>query len=62
MKNAEEILKNFDNIIGTNNPKKIDTSKFPLLLKIFQQFEEDLLRAINFRIHLFMRYKKESSL
>lgn len=42
MKNAEEILKNFDKIIGTNNAKKIDTSKFPLLLKIFEQFEEDL--------------------
>ena len=42
MKNADEILKNFDKIIGTNNAKKIDTSKFPLLLKIFEQFEEDL--------------------
>ena len=42
MKNAEEILKNFDKIIGTNNAKKIVTSKFPLLLKIFEQFEEDM--------------------
>lgn len=42
MKNAEEILKNFDKIIGTNNAKKIVTSKFPLLLKIFEQFREDM--------------------
>lgn len=42
MKNEKEILKNFDKITGTNNAKKIDTSKFPLLLKIFEQFEEDM--------------------
>ena len=40
MKNEKEILENFDKIIGTN--KKIDTSKFPLLLKIFEQFEGDI--------------------
>ncbi len=40
MKNEKEILENFDKIIGTN--KKIDISKFPLLLKIFEQFEGDI--------------------
>lgn len=40
MKNEKEILENFEKIIGTN--KKIDTSKFPLLLKIFEQFEGDI--------------------
>ena len=42
MKNEKEIIENFDKIIGTNKSQKIDTSKFPLLLKIFEQFEEDL--------------------
>ena len=40
MKNEKEILENFDKIIGTN--KKIDTSKFPLLLKIFEQYRDDI--------------------
>ena len=40
MKNEKEILENFEKIIGTN--KKIDTPKFPLLLKIFEQFEGDI--------------------
>ena len=40
MKNEKEILENFDKIIGTN--KKIDISKFPLLLKIFEQYRDDI--------------------
>lgn len=42
MKNEEEILRNFDKIIGTNKIKTIDKAKFPLLLKLFQQFREDM--------------------
>ena len=42
MKNEKEIIKNFDKIIGTNKSQKINISKFPLLLKIFEQFEEDM--------------------
>lgn len=42
MKNEKEIIENFDKIIGTNKTQKIDISKFPLLLKIFEQFEEDM--------------------
>ena len=37
MKNEKEILENFDKIIGANNAKKMDISKFPLLLKILEQ-------------------------
>lgn len=42
MKNEEEILRNFDNILGTNKIKTIDKSKFPLILKLFQEFREDM--------------------
>lgn len=42
MKNEKEIIENFDKIIGTNKSQKKDTSKFPLLLKIFEQFEGDM--------------------
>lgn len=42
MKNEEETLRNFDKIIGTDKIKTIDKSKFPLVLKLFQQFREDL--------------------
>ena len=42
MKNEKEIIENFDKIIGTNKSQKINISKFPLLLKIFEQFEEDM--------------------
>ena len=42
MKNEEEILRNFDKIIGTNKIKTIDKSKFPLILKLFEQFREDM--------------------
>lgn len=42
MKNEEEILRNFDKIIGTDKIKTIDKSKFPLILKLFQQFREDM--------------------
>ena len=43
MKNDEEILRNFDKIVGTNKIKTIDKSKFPLILKLFEQFREDLV-------------------
>lgn len=43
MKNEEEILRNFDKIIGTNKIKTMDKLKFPLILKLFQQFREDLV-------------------
>ena len=42
MKNEEEILRNFDKMIGTNKIKKIDKLKFPLILKLFEQFREDM--------------------
>lgn len=42
MKNEEEILRNFDKIIGTDKIKTIDKSKFPLILKLFEQFREDM--------------------
>ena len=42
MKNEKEILENFDKIIGANNAKKMDISKFPLLLKIFEQYRDDI--------------------
>lgn len=42
MKNEEEILRNFDKIIGTNKIKTIDKSKFPFILKLFEQFREDM--------------------
>lgn len=43
MKNEEEILRNFDKMIGTDKIKTIDKSKFPLILKLFEQFREDLV-------------------
>ena len=42
MKNGEKTLRNFDKIIGTDKIKTIDKSKFPLILKLFQQFREDM--------------------
>ena len=42
MKNEKEILENFDKIIGANNAQKMDISKFPLLLKIFEQYRDDI--------------------
>lgn len=42
MKNEEETLRNFDKIMGTNKIKKIDKLKFPLILKLFEQFREDM--------------------
>lgn len=42
MKNEEETLRNFDKIIGTDKIKTIDKSKFPLILKLFEQFREDM--------------------
>lgn len=43
MKNEEETLRNFDKMIGTDKIKTIDKSKFPLILKLFEQFREDLV-------------------
>lgn len=43
MDNKEKIIKNFDNIIGTNKFNNIDKTKFPLLIKIFEQFREDVI-------------------
>ena len=43
MKNDEEILRNFDKMIGIDKIKTIDKSKFPLILKLFEQFREDLV-------------------
>ena len=42
MKNEEEILRNFDKLLGTNKIKTIDKSKFPLILKLYQEFREDM--------------------
>ena len=42
MKNEEELLKNFDNIVGTNKIKRIDRKKFPLILKLYECFKEDM--------------------
>ena len=42
MKDEEEILRNFDKFLGTNKIKTIDKSKFPLILKLFQVFREDM--------------------
>ena len=43
MDNKEKIIKNFDNIIGTNKFNNIDKTKFPLLIKVFEQFREDII-------------------
>ena len=43
MKKEEEILRNFDKLLGTNKIETIDKSKFPLILKLFEQFREDLV-------------------
>ncbi len=42
MDEAEEILKNIDKIMGTNKYNRIDKTRFPLLLKIFEKFREDI--------------------
>ena len=42
MKNKEEILRNFDKLLGKNKIKTIDKSKFTLILKLFQEFREDM--------------------
>ena len=42
MKKEEEILRNFDKLLGTNKIETIDKSKFPLILKLFEQFREDM--------------------
>ena len=45
MDNKEKIIKNFDNIIGTNKFNNIDKTKFPLLIKVFEQFREDIIQT-----------------
>lgn len=42
MDEVEEILKNIDKIMETNKYNSIDKTKFPLLLKIFEKFREDI--------------------
>ena len=42
MDEVEEILKNIDKIMGTNKYNRIDKTRFPLLLKIFEKFREDI--------------------
>ena len=42
MDEVEEILKNIDKIMGTNKYDSIDKTRFPLLLKIFEKFREDI--------------------
>ena len=42
MNEVEEILKNIDKIMETNKYTRIDKTKFPLLLKIFEKFREDI--------------------
>lgn len=42
MDEVEKILKNIDKIMGTNKYNRIDKTRFPLLLKIFEKFREDI--------------------
>ena len=42
MDKVEEILKNIDKIMGTNKYNRINKTGFPLLLKIFEKFREDI--------------------
>ena len=42
MKDDEEILRNFDKILGTNKIKTIDRKNFPLILKLYEGFREDM--------------------
>ena len=42
MSNEERLIKNFDNVIGTNKYKTFDKDKFPLLLKLFKQLREEM--------------------
>lgn len=42
MKNEEEILRNFNKIFEISKIGTIDKSKFPLILKLFEQFREDM--------------------
>lgn len=42
MDEVEEILKNIDKIMGTNKYNRINKTRFPLLLKIFEKFREDI--------------------
>ena len=41
MKDADKILLKFDKTIGTNQ-YDIDRTQFPLLIRIFEQFREDM--------------------
>ena len=60
MKNEEEILRNFDKIIGTEKIKTIDKSKFPLILKLFQQFREDMF--VETKEYKDLKYEKQDLL
>lgn len=60
MKNEEEILRNFDKIIGTNKIKTMDKSKFPLILKLFQQFREDMF--VETKEYKDLKYQKQALL
>ena len=42
MNKEEIIVENFDKVMKTNKFSNIDKSKFPLLIKIFEQFREDM--------------------
>ena len=42
MDEVEEFLKNIDKIMGINKYDNIDKTRFPLLLKIFKKFREDI--------------------
>ena len=42
MKNEEKILRNFDKFLGTNKIKTIDRKNFPLILKLYEGFREDM--------------------
>lgn len=42
MNKEEKIIKNFDKVMETKKFNNIDTTKFPLLIKIFEQFREDI--------------------
>ena len=42
MNKEEKILKIFDKIMGTNKFNNMNKAKFPLLIKIFKQFREDM--------------------
>ena len=42
MSNEERLIKNFDNVVGTNKYETFDKNKFPLLIKLFKQLREEM--------------------